>query len=88
VVDIIVLCLNPPDEALVLSVDEKSQIQVLERTQPILPLGRVVRSTMLNRWLSLRFQKTISSQRLKVRESQGKKQLEWEKAIMLRKIRL
>jgi transposase len=30
--------LNPPDKAIVLSVDEKSQIQALERTQPILPL--------------------------------------------------
>ncbi len=39
VVDIIGLYLNPPEEALVLSVDEKSQIQALERTQPILPLG-------------------------------------------------
>jgi len=39
VVDIIGLYLNPPERALVLSVDEKSQIQALERTQPILPLG-------------------------------------------------
>ena len=31
--------LNPPDKALVLCVDEKSQIQALERTQPLLPLG-------------------------------------------------
>ena len=31
--------LNPPDKALVLCVDEKSQIQALERTQPMLPLG-------------------------------------------------
>ena len=37
--DIVGLYLNPPDAALVLSVDEKSQIQALERTQPILPLG-------------------------------------------------
>jgi len=36
--DIIGLYLNPPDKALVLCVDEKSQIQALERTQPILPL--------------------------------------------------
>jgi transposase/AraC-like DNA-binding protein/DNA-binding CsgD family transcriptional regulator len=33
------LYLNPPDKALVLCVDEKSQIQALERTQPVLPLG-------------------------------------------------
>jgi hypothetical protein len=32
------LYLNPPAKALVLSVDEKSQIQALDRTQPILPL--------------------------------------------------
>ena len=37
--DIVGLYLNPPDKALVLCVDEKSQIQALERTQPILPLG-------------------------------------------------
>ena len=33
------LYLNPPDKALVLCVDEKSQVQALERTQPLLPLG-------------------------------------------------
>jgi len=37
--DIVGLYLNPPDHALVLCVDEKSQIQALERTQPILPMG-------------------------------------------------
>ena len=37
--DIVGLYLNPPDHALVLCVDEKTQIQALERTQPILPLG-------------------------------------------------
>lgn len=37
--DIVGLYMNPPDQALVLCVDEKSQIQALERTQPILPLG-------------------------------------------------
>lgn len=36
--DIVGLYVNPPDKALVLSVDEKSQIQALDRTQPILPL--------------------------------------------------
>jgi len=30
--------MNPPDKAIVLSVDEKSQIQALDRTQPMLPL--------------------------------------------------
>jgi len=33
------LYLNPPDDALVLCVDEKSQIQALDRTQPMLPMG-------------------------------------------------
>ncbi len=37
--DIVGLYLNPPDKALVLCVDEKSQIQALERSQPVLPLG-------------------------------------------------
>jgi len=37
--DVVGLYLNPPDQALVLSVDEKSQIQALERTQRSLPLG-------------------------------------------------
>ena len=36
--DIVGLYLNPPDRALVLYVDEKSQIQALDRTQPILPM--------------------------------------------------
>lgn len=36
--DIVGLYLNPPDKAIVFSVDEKSQIQALERTQPMLPL--------------------------------------------------
>jgi putative transposase len=37
--DIVGLYLNPPDKALVLCVDEKSQIQALERSQPVLPMG-------------------------------------------------
>ncbi|MFQ5874797.1 MAG: IS630 family transposase [Dehalococcoidia bacterium] len=37
--DIVGLYLNPPDKAMVLCVDEKSQIQALNRTQPLLPLG-------------------------------------------------
>jgi len=36
--DIVGLYLDPPEKALVLSVDEKSQIQALDRTQPLLPL--------------------------------------------------
>ncbi|WP_284404933.1 IS630 family transposase, partial [Pseudomonas syringae] len=37
--DVIGLYLEPPDKALVLCCDEKSQVQALERTQPGLPLG-------------------------------------------------
>jgi putative transposase len=37
--DVVGLYLNPPDNALVLCVDEKSQCQALERTQPVLPMG-------------------------------------------------
>ena len=36
--DIVGLYLNPPDRAVVLCVDEKSQIQALDRTQPLLPM--------------------------------------------------
>ncbi len=36
--DIVGLYLNPPDRAMVLCVDEKSQVQALDRTQPVLPL--------------------------------------------------
>ncbi len=38
--DVVGLYLNPPEHALVLSVDEKTQIQALDRTQPGLPLKR------------------------------------------------
>src|SRR6266699_1821517 len=37
--DVVGLYMNPPDKALVLCVDEKSQIQALDRTQPVLPMG-------------------------------------------------
>src|SRR6266403_691840 len=37
--DVVGLYLNPPENALVLCVDEKSQIQALERSQPVLPMG-------------------------------------------------
>src|SRR5690606_10316716 len=39
--DIVGLYLDPPVKAMVLCVDEKSQIQALDRTQPILPLAPV-----------------------------------------------
>jgi transposase len=37
--DVVGLYLNPPERAVVLCVDEKSQIQALDRTQPILPMA-------------------------------------------------
>ena len=40
VTDVVGLYLNPPDKALVLCVDEKSQIQALDRTQPGLPMKK------------------------------------------------
>lgn len=45
--DIVGLYLSPPERAVVLCVDEKTQIQALERTQPLLPLrpGQVERRT-------------------------------------------
>jgi len=45
--DIVGLYLSPPERALVLSVDEKSQVQALDRTQPLLPMlpGQVERRT-------------------------------------------
>lgn len=45
-VDIVGLYLNPPEHALVLSCDEKSQIQALNRTQPGLPLKKGRAGTM------------------------------------------
>src|SRR5437660_5324173 len=45
--DIVGLYMNPPEHALVLCVDEKSQIQALDRTQPLLPMqpGQLERGT-------------------------------------------
>lgn len=47
VVDVVGLYMDPPDNAMVLSVDEKTQIQALDRTQPMLPLkpGQIERRT-------------------------------------------
>jgi len=44
--DIVGLYLNPPEHALVLSLDEKSQIQALDRTQPGLPMKKGRAQTM------------------------------------------
>jgi transposase len=46
VTDVVGLYLNPPDKALVLCVDEKSQIQALDRTQPGLPMKKGRAATM------------------------------------------
>lgn len=45
--DVVGLYLNPPDRAIVLCVDEKSQVQALDRTQPLLPMtpGQAERGT-------------------------------------------
>src|SRR5450631_4060894 len=48
--DIVGLYLNPPTKALVLCVDEKSQIQALDRTQPGLPLKRGRCGTMTHNY--------------------------------------
>ncbi|MDQ5988679.1 MAG: IS630 family transposase ISPpu2 [Syntrophus sp. SKADARSKE-3] len=47
VIDVVGLYMNPPDNAVVLSVDEKTQIQALDRTLPMLPLrpGQIERRT-------------------------------------------
>ena len=47
VIDVVGLYLNPPDNALVLSVDEKTQIQALDPSRPMLPLrpGQLARRT-------------------------------------------
>lgn len=45
-VDVVGLYINPPDKSLVLSFDEKSQIQALNRTQPSLPLKKGKRATV------------------------------------------
>jgi transposase len=47
VTDVVGLYLHPPEKAVVLCVDEKSQIQALDRTQPLLPMrpGQVERRT-------------------------------------------
>ena len=44
--DVVGLMLNPPEHALVLSVDEKTQIQALDRTQPSLPIYKGRAQTM------------------------------------------
>jgi transposase len=45
-IDVVGVYLNPPDKAVVLCIDEKSQIQALDRTQPSLPLKKGRAGTM------------------------------------------
>src|SRR5436853_3785341 len=45
-VDVVGLYLNPPDQAVVLCMDEKSQVQALDRTQPSLPMKKGRAGTM------------------------------------------
>src|SRR5512135_1082350 len=45
-VDVVGLYLNPPDKAVVLCLDEKSQVQALDRTQPSLPMKKGRAGTM------------------------------------------
>ena len=40
--DVVGVDLNPPDKAVVLCVDEKSQVQALDRTQPGLPMKKAL----------------------------------------------
>src|SRR5665648_440312 len=49
--DIVALYLNPPDAAVVLCVDEKSQIQALDRSAPVLPLMPGVRERHTHHYL-------------------------------------
>ncbi len=39
--DVVGLCLNPPERAVVFCMDEKSQVQASDRTQPSLPMKKV-----------------------------------------------
>src|SRR5208337_4842708 len=52
--DVVGLYLNPPANALVLCVDEKSQIQAPERNQPLLPMGLGYLEGVTSRLLSAR----------------------------------
>ena len=52
--DVVGLYLNPPDKSLVLCVDEKSQIQALDRTQPGLPLKKGRCGTMTHDYKRIR----------------------------------
>jgi hypothetical protein len=54
--DIVGLYLNPPQRALVFCVDEKSQIQALDRTRPVLPLRPGVHARQTHDYVRTLFQ--------------------------------
>ena len=66
--DVVGLYLDPPAKALVLSVDEKSQIQALDRTQPGLPMKKGRAGTMTHDY---KRRSTCSPARLSVAACQG-----------------
>ncbi len=72
--DVVGLYLNPPDKAVVLCVDEKSQIQALDRTQPGLPMKPRRRGTMTHDYK--RHGTTRDLQRLKRSLEEDAKQCE------------
>ena len=49
-IDVVGLYLNPPDNAIVLCLDEKSSVQALDRTQPSLPMIKGRAATMIYDW--------------------------------------
>ena len=59
--DVVGLYLNPPDKALVLCVDEKSQIQALDRTQPGLPMKKGRAGTMTHDYKRKRHHHSVCS---------------------------
>ena len=59
--DVVGLYLNPPEHAIVLSVDEKSQIQALDRTQPGLPIKKGRCGTMTTRGMEPRLYSPLST---------------------------
>jgi hypothetical protein len=59
--DVVGLYVDPPAHAVVLSVDEKSQIQALDRTQPGLPMKKGRAGTMTHMWTAPSSQGVLGS---------------------------
>jgi hypothetical protein len=70
--DIVGLYLSPPNRALVLSIDEKSQIQALDREQPVLPMMPDVPGTAHAQLCAARYPLAVcrARRRLRVRHRQ------------------